>query len=57
MNRKSSFRSFSSIPNFFKAYITEFVPAVTEEPVDDEVPGGEDDLIPGTDGDSAIPDM
>ena len=22
-----------------------------------EVPGGEDDLIPGTDGDSAIPDM
>ena len=40
-----------------EAYITEFVPAVTEEPVDDEVPGGEDDLIPGTDGDSAIPDM
>lgn len=29
-----------------EAYITEFVPAVTEEPVDDEVPGGEDDLIP-----------
>ena len=40
-----------------EAYITEFVPAVTEEPVDDEVPGGEDDLIPSTDGDSAIPDM
>ena len=39
-----------------EAYLTEFVPAVTEEPVD-ETPGGEDDLIPGSDGDSAIPDM
>ena len=39
-----------------EAYLTEFVPVVTEEPVD-ETPGGEDDLIPGSDGDSAIPDM
>lgn len=39
-----------------EAYLTEFVPAVTEEPVDEE-PSTGDDLIPGTDGDSTIPDM
>ena len=39
-----------------EAYLTEFIPAVTEEPEEDPAVG-EDDLIPGSDGDSTIPDM
>lgn len=38
-----------------EAYLTEFVPAVTEEPDDSETPSGDDSLLTGDD--ATLPDM